>query len=495
MRKGKGYQTKLGNEKKRRLFKAGTIIFLVIAAALVFNKILEEWTGFRKVLDTTTGAAAPIIIGFVIAFLLNPVLIFFDRLCHTILQDRVIKYKKKLFHVSRAISIIITIILFLGLLTGLIWMVVPQVIDSINLLISNMDNYYNNIMKAINTIYDKFKNLGESEEMVMNVVNTVYDRLQKWVNTDVVPNLDKIVLNISSGVVGGLKFIYNFLIGIVASIYVMANKEYLASRGKKIVYALFKLKNANIILDGLASVNKIFSQFINGKIVDSIIIGIITFILTTIVDMPYALLISVIIGVTNVIPFFGPIIGAIPCVFIVLIADPIKSIILLIMILCIQQFDGNILGPKILGDVTGLSSFWVLTAVIVGGGIFGFYGMLLGVPVFACIYMYINKTCTDKLEKKHMVSVSSEFERIKRIDEETGKPIYLTEEEEDIRFHKKTPEEKAAAKADREAKRHAKKLYQQIEKVMHAEKADDQLAATKHEAEKQSSDDDKDDQM
>lgn len=107
------------------------------------------------------------------------------------------------------------------------------------------------------------------------------------------------------------------------------------------------------------------------------------------------------------------------------------------MILCIQQFDGNILGPKILGDVTGLSSFWVLTAVIVGGGIFGFYGMLLGVPVFACIYMYINKTCTDKLEKKHMVSVSSEFERIKRIDEETGKPIYLTEEEEDIRFHKK----------------------------------------------------------
>lgn len=164
------------------------------------------------------------------------------------------------------------------------------------------------------------------------------------------------------------------------------------------------------------------------------------------------------------------------------------------MILCIQQFDGNILGPKILGDVTGLSSFWVLTAVIVGGGIFGFYGMLLGVPVFACIYMYINKTCTDKLEKKHMVSVSSEFERIKRIDEETGKPIYLTEEEEDIRFHK-TPEEKAAAKAEREAKRHAKRLYQQIEKVMHAEKADDQLAATEHEAEKKSSNDLKDDQM
>ena len=241
--------------------------------------------------------------------------------------------------------------------------------------------------------------------------------------------------------------------------------------------------------------NEIFGGFIIGKIIDSAIIGVLCFAGLSILNMPYAMLVSVIVGVTNVIPFFVFFIGAIPCVFIVQIADPIKSIILLIMILCIQQFDGNILGPKILGDVTGLSSFWVLTAVIVGGGIFGFYGMLLGVPVFACIYMYINKTCTDKLEKKHMVSVSSEFERIKRIDEETGKPIYLTEEEEDIRFHKKTPEEKAAAKAEREAKRHAKKLYQQIEKVMHAEKADDQLAATKHEAEKQSSDDDKDDQM
>ena len=333
-----------------------------------------------------------------------------------------IKDKKKLFHVSRAISIIITIILFLGLLTGLIWMVVPQVIDSINLLISNMDNYYNNIMKAINTIYDKFKNLGESEEMVMNVVNTVYDRLQKWVNTDVVPNLDKIVLNISSGVVGGLKFIYNFLIGIVASIYVMANKEYLASRGKKIVYALFKLKNANIILDGLASVNKIFSQFINGKIVDSIIIGIITFILTTIVDMPYALLISVIIGVTNVIPFFGPIIGAIPCVFIVLIADPIKSIILLIMILCIQQFDGNILGPKILGNTTGLSSFWVLFSILFFGGLLGPLGMIIGVPLFAVIYRLVADFIEGNLKRKKLSEKTTDYHGLDHI--ENTKNIY-----------------------------------------------------------------------
>lgn len=475
------------NNRKKQLIKIGIIVFLIVAAALVFNKILAEWKGFQKIIDTITSAAAPIIVGFVIAFLLNPLLVFFDRLCHTILQDRVIRDKKKLFRVSRAISIIITIILFLGVLTGLIRLVVPQVIDSIQLLIDNMDNYYNNVIKMIDSLSDKFKNLANSEEVVTNIVNTVYDKLQKWVNTDVVPNLDKIVINISTGVVGGLRFIYNFLIGIIASIYIMANKEYLASRGKKIVYALFNLKNANIILDGLSGVNRIFSQFINGKIIDSIIIGIITFILVSIVEMPYALLISVIIGVTNVIPFFGPIIGAIPCVFIVLIADPIKSVILLIMILIIQQFDGNILGPKILGDVTGLSSFWVLTAVIVGGGVFGFYGMLFGVPVFACVYTYINRTCTIKLEKKHLVSKSSEFERIKRFDEETGEPIYRTEDEEDIRFKRKKPGKKAASE-EKETANQKKKTGTRFKNVMHSDKGENQMAATTHDIEGQDED-------
>ena len=427
---------------------------------LLFNKILEQWAGFRAIIDKISGAFAPIIVGAVIAFLMNPVLVFFDRLFHTIFQDKVITDKKKLFKVSRTLSVILTTIVFLGIITGVVWLVVPQLYDSIKQLVGNMDNYYSNLQNMVENINEKFQKLNIPEDELNKYMNTAYLKLQDMLNTKIMPNVDKIVVNIGSGVFSGLKFLYNFLIGIVASIYVMANKEYLASRGKKIIYAVFKVKNANNILDGLSEMYRIFGQFINGKILDSLIIGMIMFIVSTILNLPYAVLISVIVGVTNVIPFFGPIIGAIPCFFIVLIADPIKSLVLLLVILILQQFDGNILGPKIIGDTTGLSSFWVLTAVIVGGGLFGFFGMLLGVPVFACCYMYINRTCTAKLQDKNLAFKTSEYEKIKRIDEETGEPIYRTEEEEDIRFKKKTPEQK---QEERENKRKLKQKQHMLQ--------------------------------
>lgn len=412
----------MANEKKNRILRVTLTIIAIIVVSLIFNKILDEWKEFRGIINTITNAAAPVVFGCIIAFLMNPILVFFDRLFHTIFQDRLIKDKKKLFKVSRTLSVILTVLAFLGIITGLLWLVIPQLYDSIRQLFDNLDVYYDNVLNSIDKIYDKFEKFNLPEEKVKSIVDATFEKVEDWANKEVLPNLDKIVTNIGSGVIGGLKFIYNFLIGIVASVYIMVNKEYLMSRGKKIIYAVFKTKSANLLMDGIDVVNKVFSQFINGKILDSFIIGIITFIIMSIVHMPYAILISVIIGVTNVIPFFGPIIGAIPCFFIVLIADPIMSIILLVLILIIQQFDGNILGPKILGDATGLSSFWVLVAVIVGGGIFGFYGMLLGVPVFTCAYMYINRVCTIKLKEKTNVYKTSDFERLKENDEETGEP-------------------------------------------------------------------------
>ncbi len=448
------------NNKKRRILNISLAVIGIIVVGLLFNKILEQWAGFRAIIDKISGAFAPIIVGAVIAFLMNPVLVFFDRLFHTIFQDKVITDKKKLFKVSRTLSVILTTIVFLGIITGVVWLVVPQLYDSIKQLVGNMDNYYSNLQNMVENINEKFQKLNIPEDELNKYMNTAYLKLQDMLNTKIMPNVDKIVVNIGSGVFSGLKFLYNFLIGIVASIYVMANKEYLASRGKKIIYAVFKVKNANNILDGLSEMYRIFGQFINGKILDSLIIGLIMFIVSTILNLPYAVLISVIVGVTNVIPFFGPIIGAIPCFFIVLIADPIKSLVLLLVILILQQFDGNILGPKIIGDTTGLSSFWVLTAVIVGGGLFGFFGMLLGVPVFACCYMYINRTCTAKLQDKNLAFKTSEYEKIKRIDEETGEPIYRTEEEEDIRFKKKTPEQK---QEERENKRKLKQKQHMLQ--------------------------------
>lgn len=477
------------NNKKKRILNISLAVIGIIVVGLLFNKILEQWSGFRAILDKISSAFAPIIVGAVIAFLMNPILVFFDRLFHTIFQERVISDKKKLFKVSRTLSVILTTIVFLGIITGIVWLVVPQLYDSIKQLVGNMDTYYSNLQTMVENINEKFQKLNIPEDQINKYMNNAYLKVQDMLNTKIMPNVDKIVVNIGSGVFSGLKFLYNFLIGIVASIYVMANKEYLASRGKKIIYAVFKVKNANTILDGLSEMNRIFGQFINGKILDSLIIGMIMFIVSTILNLPYAVLISVIVGVTNVIPFFGPIIGAVPCFFIVLIADPIKSLVLLIVILVLQQFDGNILGPKIIGDTTGLSSFWVLTAVIVGGGLFGFFGMLLGVPVFACCYMYINRTCTAKLQEKNLAFKTSEYEKIRRIDEETGEPIYITEEE-DIRFKKKTPEQKLA---ERENKRKLKQKQHMLQYP--SDLPDDEYvkSGTAHADDQSQDDDDSDD--
>ena len=477
------------NNKKKRILNISLAVIGIIVVGLLFNKILEQWSGFRAILDKISSAFAPIIVGAVIAFLMNPILVFFDRLFHTIFQERVISDKKKLFKVSRTLSVILTTIVFLGIITGIVWLVVPQLYDSIKQLVGNMDTYYSNLQTMVENINEKFQKLNIPEDQINKYMNNAYLKVQDMLNTKIMPNVDKIVVNIGSGVFSGLKFLYNFLIGIVASIYVMANKEYLASRGKKIIYAVFKVKNANTILDGLSEMNRIFGQFINGKILDSLIIGMIMFIVSTILNLPYAVLISVIVGVTNVIPFFGPIIGAVPCFFIVLIADPIKSLVLLIVILVLQQFDGNILGPKIIGDTTGLSSFWVLTAVIVGGGLFGFFGMLLGVPVFACCYMYINRTCTAKLQEKNLAFKTSEYEKIRRI-EETGEPIYITEEEEDIRFKKKTPEQKLA---ERENKRKLKQKQHMLQYP--SDLPDDEYvkSGTAHADDQSQDDDDSDD--
>ena len=419
----------MSEERKKRIFRVAFTVLGIIVAALVINKLLDSWTGVKAVGSKITSAAAPIIVGAVIAFLMNPVLVFFDRLFLTLFEDRIIKTRKKAKKASRTC----TVILFLGIIAGLLWMVIPQLYESIKLLISNMDTYYDNIMKNIDMLYAKFKKTNIPESDLKKVVNTVYGKMNTWINKDFLPNLDQIALKLGTGLMGGLKFVYNFFLGIIASIYIMFNKEYLSTRMKKIIYATFSVKKANLVMDGVECTSRIFSQFIGGKILDSIIIGLITFIVTT-----------------------------------MLIADPIMSVILLLIILIIQQFDGNVLGPKILGDVTGLSSFWVLTSVVVGGGLFGFYGMLLGVPVFACCYMYINRVCTGKLMEKTNVYNTADFDNLKRIDEATGNGIYMTEDELDIRFKKKTPEEKAAIKLAKEEKKKssvAGKIKNQIHKM------------------------------
>jgi predicted PurR-regulated permease PerM len=237
------------------------------------------------------------------------------------------------------------------------------------------------------------------------------------------PNLDSIIAKVSSGVMGGIKFIINLFVGIIVAVYILATKDQLAAQGKKIIYCLFSKKTGNIVLDALDSVNSIFGGFINGKIIDSLIIGVICAVFCTAVKMPYAVLISVVVGITNIVPVFGPFIGAIPSALLVLVEDPSMCLMFIIFIILLQQIDGNVIGPLILGDSTGLSGLWIMFAILAGGNLFGLAGMILGVPIFACLYTFVAVLIGHKLQKKGLTSDTEYYLTLRRFDEETGEPL------------------------------------------------------------------------
>ena len=200
--------------------------------------------------------------------------------------------------------------------------------------------------------------------------------------------------------------LFHAVIGVIVSVYILFGKETFINQSKKATYAIFPTERANLLIHIAVKTNEIFGGFIIGKIIDSIIIGILCFIGTSLLNMPYAMLVSVIVGMTNVIPFFGPYIGAIPSAVLIALADPMKGVYFLIFILLLQQFDGNILGPKILGNSTGLSAFWVIVSILLGGGLFGILGMLFGVPAFAVIYYIVKLFLDNQLEKKKLPTES-----------------------------------------------------------------------------------------
>ena len=244
---------------------------------------------------------------------------------------------------------------------------------------------------------------------------------------------------LTTGVIDFVGEIFNALIGIIVSIYILYSKEMFGKQGKKITYAVLNARHANIVLHVMQKANEIFGGFLIGKIIDSAIIGLLCFFGLTLLNMPYTLLVSVIVGVTNVIPFFGPYIGAIPSAVLILLADPIKGVYFLVFILVLQQLDGNFIGPKILGSSTGLSSFWVIFAILLGGGMFGFIGMLLGVPSFAVIYYIVQMVVNGKLHKKNLPEATEFYDEFSFVDD-SGK--YMISRETLERKQREAEEEK-----------------------------------------------------
>ncbi len=383
----------------------GLTAFCVLAAGIAFFFCLYEMNAIRGSIDNLFHILTPIIYGVVFAYLMSPLYNHFTGKLYPFLFKK-IKIEKKALTYAKGLSTLFTLSLALLLVFGLIAMVLPQVILSITGIVETMPRNLQNLSVWIeNLLADN----PDVEQVIMSYYNDGVEWLQKWMQQSLLPNVQVLVTGISLSVMSVINLLKNLLIGLIVAIYVINSKETFIAQAKKILYSILPEVNAAFLIDQFRLAHKMFGGFIIGKMIDSLIIGVICFVGMSILKMPYVMLVSVIIGVTNIIPFFGPFIGAIPSALLILLANPLKSLYFLVFVLVLQQFDGNILGPKILGDSTGLSSFWVLFSILLFGGLWGFVGMVIGVPLFAVIYHLIRLTVNHFLRKKELSTVTEEY--------------------------------------------------------------------------------------
>ena len=381
--------------------------FLALAGAILFYYILFHRSNFMGGLDRFITIAMPIIDGFVLAYLFTPILNAIEnKIMKPLYKKTGIEITPKVKKRMRACSILATLVVVILVLYELFALILPEVVRSIQSIIFQFPIYVNNLS---NWALLLLKDNPDLEATVDALINQYSSKMMEYVNTNLLPHINEVLKTVSLSVLGVFKALWNLVIGFIISVYLLGSKEKFAGQAKKIVYALFDRKAGNEIVSNFRFIHGTFIGFLGGKIVDSIIIGIICFICTSIIGTPYAILVSVIIGVTNVIPFFGPWIGGIPSALLVLMVDPRQALYFGILIIVLQQFDGNILGPKILGDSTGLSSFWVIVAILVGGGLWGVAGMFFGVPLFACVYTAVRTYSTYRLKRKGLPTASASY--------------------------------------------------------------------------------------
>ena len=316
---------------------------------------------------------------------------------------------KKLKKLSNGLAVGLSMISGLLIVYALIIMIAPQLFSSIQTLWLSLPD-------KISALYAwAMATFGENEKLVSlfnTVYNTVNTDLQNWADNTLAPYVSSVVSIVSgvgSSVWKVLMFLYNLLIGLIVAVYLLFSRKKFARQSVLIIRSALKPKWAELLLDEVAFIDRMFGGFIDGKILDSAIIGVLCYIGCTIFRFPNALLVSAVVGITNVIPFFGPIIGAVPSTLLILIESPIKALWFVVFVLALQQLDGNVIGPKILGDRTGLSSFWVLFTIILFGGLWGVFGMVIGVPLFGVIYDTVKKLVRRGLDRKGQIEVWEKY--------------------------------------------------------------------------------------
>ena len=396
----------------------GMTAFCVVALSLLFYFAVRNISVFGDFFRKLVTILAPFIWGLVICYLLSPLMRFLEERVFLPLGKRLYRKNKKggAGKFARVMSILFSEIVLLLLIAALVYLIIPQILSSVQMLVQNSGTYADNVSKWLDGL---LKNYPELDSYVGGLFGNINANVGNWLETRLLPQLGSLITSVSSGVYGFARSIYNLIIGIIVSVYLLADKEGFLAAVKRLSYAVFSVETADKLRQGLNFVDKTFMGFLSGKILDSLIIGIICYIVCSILKMPYTLLVSVIIGVTNIIPFFGPLIGAIPSALIILMVDPSKCLIFVIFIIILQQIDGNIIGPRILGNSTGITGFWVMFSIILGGGLFGFWGLLLGVPVFVVIYSLVTNLIVKKLKRNDLPWELEDYKELEYIDPAT----------------------------------------------------------------------------
>lgn len=380
---------------KLKYFYIGLTAFLTVAACVVFFFLIYRLPGILSFLGKILSVIQPVIIGLIIAYLVNPIA--------NSINGGLLRLSKKYFNkkpeiarkISKAVSVFGALAVFLLVLILIIYMIVPQFIDSISSMIKVLPGQLDAFIKRVSAEFERNKDL-------QNLINAVYEYEKEWLQNDLTVYVNSVATYFASGVWSVVSFLKNFAVGLIFALYILFNKALLMRQFRKLLYACI---NNNVVEHIFRTGNKahrIFSGFIYGKLLDSFIIGVLCFIGISILKIPYTMLVAVVIGVTNIIPVFGPYLGGIPCAALILLTDPMKGLYFIIFIILLQALDGNFIGPKILGNSTGLSAFWVVFAIVAGGGLFGVLGMLIGVPLFAVIYYLVTTFVNFRLKRKKL---------------------------------------------------------------------------------------------
>lgn len=395
-------------------FKFGLTVFISGAFLILLFEAVNNWTSVGNGWNTLYTIVSPFVYGLVIAYLLCPVYNGIVRRMYGLTKDTW-RTRKGALRYARIMATIVSLIVLFGVIGGLFALILPETVRSITGLVQTMP-------ERVNALIDWFMGLSvnqnnpEMAAAIETLINHATSSFIDWAENTLLPRLGDYMSKTFLSVWVTVKTVMNILIGVIVSVYFLNSKEKFKAQAKKTIMALCTKEKADDLFELANYSNMQFGGFINGKIIDSAIIGVLCFILMKIIGLPYTVLVSTIVGITNIVPFFGPFIGAIPGTLIILLESPIQALYFVLLILGLQQFDGNILGPKILGETSGLASFWVMFAILVGGGLFGFPGMILGVPTFAVIYYYAGKLLRKKLRRKNMAEDTEEYMEFNKYD-------------------------------------------------------------------------------